>query len=125
MGLRSKRSHRKEGFFEVKHLYASKCRSKFATIVFEHAQTFRTTNVRLHKCILVWPLCQQTIELNRSVAFKMLINQPTTTRGGARNFPTGGLTLPTRGLKYGFQGTINAKNLPKIAFRLPTGASML
>ena len=23
-------------------------------------------------------------------------------RGGARNFPTGGLTLPTRGLKYGF-----------------------
>ena len=24
MGLRSKRSHRKEGFFEVKHLYASK-----------------------------------------------------------------------------------------------------
>ena len=23
MGLRSKRSHRKEGFFEVKHLYAS------------------------------------------------------------------------------------------------------
>ena len=24
------------------------------------------------------------------------------TRGGARNFPTGGLTLPTRELKYGF-----------------------
>ena len=24
-----------------------------------------------------------------------------------------GLTLPTRGLKYGFQGTINAKNLRK------------
>ena len=34
-------------------------------------------------------------------------------RGSARNFPTGGLTLPTRGLKYGFQGTINAKNLRK------------
>ena len=34
-------------------------------------------------------------------------------RGGARNFPTGGLTLPTRWLKYGFQGTINAKNLRK------------
>ena len=32
-------------------------------------------------------------------------------RGGARNFPMGGLTLPTLGLKYGFQGTINAKNL--------------
>ena len=34
----------------------------------------------------------------------------------------GGLTLPTRGLKY---GTINAKNLRKITFYLPTGASML
>ena len=32
-----------------------------------------------------------------------------------------GLTLPMRGLKYGFQGTINAKNLQKIAFHLPTG----
>ena len=42
-------------------------------------------------------------------------------RGGARNFPTGELTLPTRGLKYGFQGTINAKNLRKIAFHLPKG----
>ena len=37
-----------------------------------------------------------------------------TFRGVARNFPTEGLTLPTRGLKYGFQGTINAKNLRKI-----------
>ena len=34
-------------------------------------------------------------------------------RGGTRNFPTGGLTLPIRGLKYDFQGTINAKNLRK------------
>ena len=42
-------------------------------------------------------------------------------RGGARNFPTGELNLPTRELKYGFQGTINAKNLQKIAFHLPTG----
>ena len=32
-------------------------------------------------------------------------------RGGARNFPTGGLTLPTRRLKYDFQGIVNAKNL--------------
>ena len=28
----------------------------------------------------------------------------------------GGLTLPTRGLKYGFQGTINAKNFRKNRF---------
>ena len=27
------------------------------------------------------------------------------TRGGARNFPIGGLNLPTRGLKYCFWGT--------------------
>ena len=33
-------------------------------------------------------------------------------RGGARNFPTGAeSSVPTRGLKNGFQGTINAKNL--------------
>ena len=42
-------------------------------------------------------------------------------RGGARNFPTGGLIPPTRGLKYGFQGTINAKNLRKCRFHFPTG----
>ena len=36
-----------------------------------------------------------------------------------------GLTLRTRGLKYGFQGTIYAKNLQKIAFRLTTGACKL
>ena len=42
-------------------------------------------------------------------------------RDGARNFPTRWLTLPIEGLKYGFQGTINAKNLRKMAFHLPTG----
>ena len=36
--------------------------------------------------------------------------------GGARNFPTGGLTLPTRGLKYGFKGSVNAKNLRQNSF---------
>ena len=35
-------------------------------------------------------------------------------RGGARNFPT-------RGLKYGFQGTIIAKNLRKNRFSPPDG----
>ena len=47
-------------------------------------------------------------------------------RGGARNFPTGRLTLPTRGLKYGFQRTINAKHLRKSRFSPSDGgASML
>ena len=51
-------------------------------------------------------------------------------RGGARNFPTGGLkygflTLPTRGLKYGFQGIVNAKNLRQNSFSpSDRGASM-
>ena len=40
-------------------------------------------------------------------------------------FRRGGLTLPTRGLKYGFQGTINAKNLRKSAFHFQRGVSML
>ena len=38
-----------------------------------------------------------------------------TYRGGTRNFPTG-VTLQTRGLKHGFQGFINAKDLRKIHF---------
>ena len=40
--------------------------------------------------------------------------------GGARNFPKGRLTLPTWGLKYGFQGTMNAKISEKMCFQLPT-----
>ena len=42
-------------------------------------------------------------------------------RGGTWNFLTGGLTLPMRGLKYGFQGIVNAKISDKIVFHLPTG----
>ena len=37
-------------------------------------------------------------------------------KGGARNFPTGGLTIPTRGLKYGFQSIVNAKHLRQTSF---------
>ena len=33
-----------------------------------------------------------------------------------------GWTLSTGGLKYRFQGTINAKNVRKIGFHLPTGS---
>ena len=39
---------------------------------------------------------------------------PLNARDGIRYFPTGELTLPKRGLKYGFQGTVNAKNLRKL-----------
>ena len=42
-------------------------------------------------------------------------------QGWRQEISNGGLTLPTRGLEYGFQGTINAKNLRKISFHLPTG----
>ena len=34
-----------------------------------------------------------------------------TAMDSARNFPTGGLTLPTRWIKFGFQDAINAKNI--------------
>ena len=44
---------------------------------------------------------------------KVTLDMSTQARGGTRNFPMGELTLPMRGLKYGFQGTINAKNLRK------------
>ena len=37
-------------------------------------------------------------------------------QGWRHEFSVGGMTLPTRGLKYGFQGTINAKNLRKNRF---------
>ena len=33
--------------------------------------------------------------------------------GWRQEFSDGGLTLPARGLKYGFQGILNAKNLRK------------
>ena len=45
-------------------------------------------------------------------------------RGSARNFPTRGLNLPTKGLKYGFQGIVNAKNLRQTSFSSSEGASM-
>ena len=41
--------------------------------------------------------------------------------GWRQEFSEGALTLPTRGLKYGFQGTINAKNLRKNHFSPSTG----
>ena len=42
-------------------------------------------------------------------------------QGWRQEFSDGGLTLQTKGLKYGFQGAINAKNLRKIAFHFLTG----
>ena len=38
------------------------------------------------------------------------------TQGWRQEFSDGGLTLPTSGLKHGFQGTINTKTLRKIRF---------
>ena len=42
-------------------------------------------------------------------------------QGWRQEFSDGGLTLPTRGLKHGFQGTINAKNLRKNRLSLSDG----
>ena len=42
--------------------------------------------------------------------------------GVAPGISNGGLTLPTRGLKYGFQGTINVKNhLPTVGLACSDG----
>ena len=41
-------------------------------------------------------------------------------KGWRQEFSDGGLTLPTRGLKYWFWGTFTTKNLRKIVFHLPT-----
>ena len=45
--------------------------------------------------------------------------------GGARNFPTKGLTLPTKRLKYGFRVLEMPKISDKDAFDLLTGVSLL
>ena len=45
-------------------------------------------------------------------------------RGGARIFPMDGPTLSTGRLKYGFQGTINAKNLRKIGLSPSNGGTI-
>ena len=44
--------------------------------------------------------------------------------GGRQEFSERGLLLPTELLHLSFQGTMNAKNLRKLAFLLPTGGSM-
>ena len=41
---------------------------------------------------------------------------PSDIQGWRQEFSDGGLSRPTKGLKYGFQGTINAKNLQKNRF---------
>ena len=49
------------------------------------------------------------------------LKYPAVNQGWRQEISDGGLTLPTRGLKYGFQGTINVKDLRKISFHLPMG----
>ena len=46
----------------------------------------------------------------------LVLGRHTMLSGWRQEFSDGGLTLSTRGLKYGFQGTINAKNLQKNRF---------
>ena len=46
----------------------------------------------------------------------ILENNIMKSQGWRQEFSDGGLIRPTRGLKYSFQGTINAKNLRKNCF---------
>ena len=67
------------------------------------------------------PMDFQLVQTNSENGLFFQLFQPEWTSGVAPGIFRRGLTRPTRGLKYGFQGTINAKNLRKIAFHLPTG----
>ena len=52
--------------------------------------------------------CRALARAMASVRFRVRVRQ-----GWRRELSDGGLTLPTRGLKYGFLGTVNAKNIRK------------
>ena len=54
-----------------------------------------------------------------------LLSPADSSTGVAPGFFRWGLILPKRGIKFGFQSTINAKNFRKIIIHLPTGGSML
>ena len=49
--------------------------------------------------------------MHRKMIYKTTVDQ-----GWRQEFSDGGLTLPTRGLKYGFQVTIDANHLRKNRF---------
>ena len=60
--------------------------------------------------------------IQRLISYALaLINFRTFEQGWCQEFSDGGLTLPMRGLKYGFQGTINAKNIRKNRFSSSEG----
>ena len=71
------------------------------------------------KCVLIETHLREKIHSKKQERIHSFAMQ-----GWRQECYDGGLTLPTRGLKYGFQGTMNAKNLRKIAFHLPAGGCM-
>ena len=74
------------------------------------------------RMLLDKPLSVAIAAWNISVTrkFKMINGQ-----GWRQEFSYGGLTLPTRGLKYGFQSTINAKYLRKNRFSPSDGGTSM
>ena len=58
----------------------------------------------------MWPVPSSEISLKEALLRRKCC------RGGARNIPTGGLSLSTRGLKCDKQGTIASKNFRKKSF---------
>ena len=56
---------------------------------------------------------EEVIQTNREY---MQVYSRSVNQGWRQEFSDGGLTLPTRGLKCGFQGTINDKSLRKNRF---------
>ena len=68
----------------------------------------------------IWGIGNEVFVKAQSVRSELLTLSKTVgvyyTGGGARNLRRGGMTLPTRGLKYGFQSVVNAKNLRQNSF---------
>ena len=74
------------------------CRT--ATVDSNSKELLRVSSTGFRALVSWHPLYPDKCIFMKSIHISLL-------RGGARNFPMGGLTLPTRGLKYGFQSTIH------------------
>ena len=80
-------------------------------------EDFRSTRKRCH-LVQKLQICKIEVSTDQNLLYMGDLSVQT---GAAPGMFRRGLILPTRGLKYGFQGTTYAKNLRKIVFHLPTG----
>ena len=62
---------------------------------------------------LAWTGGERGVKTGKNLQTSYMDGPYSHNQGWRQEFSDGGLTLPTRGQKYGFQDTINAKNLRK------------